>query len=76
MPKLRVFSSRDLIRMLESNGFKQVRQKGSHIVLQKEMSLSKANSQTITLIVPKHDEIAIGTLASIIRQSGLSRELF
>lgn len=31
---------------------------------------------TITLPVPLHVEIRIGTLQSIIRQSGLPRELF
>ena len=31
---------------------------------------------TMTAIVPNHPEIALGTLSSIIRQSGLPRELF
>jgi len=48
-----------------------VRQKGSHIVMQK-----KTNNTTITVPVPNHSEIKIGTLQSIIRQSGISREYF
>jgi predicted RNA binding protein YcfA (HicA-like mRNA interferase family) len=31
---------------------------------------------TITVPVPNHKEIRIGTLQSIIRQSGLPREIF
>jgi predicted RNA binding protein YcfA (HicA-like mRNA interferase family) len=31
---------------------------------------------TITIPVPEHKEIALGTLQSIIRQSELARELF
>ncbi len=31
---------------------------------------------SLTLPVPNHDEIKIGTLLSIIRQSGLQREEF
>lgn len=34
------------------------------------------NDSTLTVPVPDHDEIRIGTLQSIIRQSGLPRELF
>ena len=33
-------------------------------------------TRTITVVVPNHSEIAIGTLAAIVRQSGLSRSLF
>jgi predicted RNA binding protein YcfA (HicA-like mRNA interferase family) len=39
--------------------------------MQKRTELS-----TVTVPVPMHDEIRIGTLQSIIRQSGLARELF
>lgn len=42
-----------------------------HIVMQK-----KIENSSITVIVPNHSEIRIGTLLSIIRQSKLSRELF
>jgi predicted RNA binding protein YcfA (HicA-like mRNA interferase family) len=56
---------------LAGNGFAQVRQRGSHVVMQK-----RANETTITVPVPLHDELRIGTLMSIIRQSGLPRTLF
>jgi len=56
---------------LHSINFFEVRQKGSHIVMQK-----KTNNTTITVPVPNHSEIKIGTLQSIIRQSGISKEYF
>jgi len=53
------------------HGFKQVRRKGSHIILQKA-----TGNTTITVPVPDHDELKLGTLIGIIRQSGLPRSLF
>jgi len=53
---------------LSRHGFVEVRQRGSHIVMQKKLPQG-----TITVPVPDHNEIRIGTLQSIIRQSGLPR---
>jgi predicted RNA binding protein YcfA (HicA-like mRNA interferase family) len=36
----------------------------------------KVESSTITVPVPNHDELRLGTLQAIIRQSGLPRVLF
>ncbi len=36
----------------------------------------RTSETTITVPVPLHDELRIGTLMSIIRQSGLPRTLF
>lgn len=71
MGKLRVLSGREVCRILETEGFTEVRQRGSHIVMQK-----RSEDTTTTVPVPDHNELQIGTLASIIRQSGLSRSLF
>lgn len=71
MGRLRVFSGKELCRLLTQHGFQQVRQRGSHVVMQK-----RAANTTVTVPVPMHDEIRIGTLQSIIRQSGLVRTLF
>jgi len=57
--------------ILVRHGFAEVRRRGSHIVMQKKIPQS-----TITVPVPDHDEIRIGTLQSIIRQSGLPRAEF
>jgi predicted RNA binding protein YcfA (HicA-like mRNA interferase family) len=71
VPKLRALSGKEVCQILSKYGFKKVRQKGSHIILQK-----KERGTTITVPVPDHDELRIGTLSGIIRQSGLPRSLF
>ena len=71
MGKLRVLSGREVCAILAQQGFAEVRRRGSHIIMQKELPGS-----TITVPVPNHDEVRIGTLQSIIRQSGLPRALF
>jgi len=71
MPKLRVLSGRDMCKLLALHGFEKVRQKGSHIIMQKQQGKT-----TITIPVPDHDELKTGTLLGIIRQSGLPRSLF
>ena len=49
----------------------ELRQRGSHILMQKRLSDS-----TLSVPVPNHAELRVGTLQSIIRQSGLSRSEF
>ena len=71
MGKLRVLSGREVCQILEEHGFVQVRQRGSHIIMQQ-----RTEDSTITVPVPDDDELRVGTLRSIIRQSGLSRTLF
>jgi predicted RNA binding protein YcfA (HicA-like mRNA interferase family) len=53
------------------HGFLEVRQRGSHIVMQKRLP-----DTTITVPIPNHAELRIGTLQSIIRQSGVHRSEF
>jgi predicted RNA binding protein YcfA (HicA-like mRNA interferase family) len=69
--KLRVLSGKEICKILQDNGFTEVRQKGSHIVMQKVIEDS-----TLTAIVPNHLSVKLGTLMSIIRQSQLPRSLF
>jgi predicted RNA binding protein YcfA (HicA-like mRNA interferase family) len=69
--KLRVLSGRESCQILEQYGFVEVRQRGSHIIMQK-----RTDETTITVPVPNYSELRIGTLQSIIRQSGLPRSLF
>ena len=71
MPRLGVFSGREVQRILEAEGFVCVRQEGSHVVMQK-----RGVHGTTTVPVPDHAEIRIGTLQSIIRQSGIERGKF
>ena len=71
MPELRVMSGREVCAILEANGFLRVRQRGSHIIMQRSSAAG-----TTTVPVPDHNEVRRGTLRSIIRQSGLDRALF
>ncbi|MCB0229112.1 MAG: type II toxin-antitoxin system HicA family toxin [Anaerolineae bacterium] len=71
MAKLRRLSGRETCKILAQQGFVEVRQKGSHIIMQK-----KVGRTTTTVPVPDHAELRQGTLAGIIRQSGLPRTLF
>jgi len=71
MPPRKKFSGTAICRLFEKNGFKAVRQKGSHRVMQK-----KSGDGTITVPVPMHKDLKPGTLGSIIRQSRLDRSLF
>ena len=67
-PALPVVSGSEVVRVLGSAGFARISQRGSHVKLR-----SKAGD---TVIVPLHRELARGTLASILRQAGLSTEEF
>ena len=71
MPKLPVLSGLEVRRVLEAHGFLLVRQRGSHMVMQRA-----DEGSTTTVPVPDHDELRTGTLRSIIRQSGLAVEVF
>jgi len=71
LAKLRVLSGKEVCAILRKSGFEEVRRRGSHIVMQK-----KIPQGTITVPIPDHNEIRIGTLQSIIRQSGVPRGEF
>ena len=71
MGRLRVLSGAQAVTILRANGFREIRRKGSHILMQRQLP-----DTTITVPVPDHRELKAGTLASIIRQSRLPRELF
>ncbi|MBA4406287.1 hypothetical protein C0389_03335 [bacterium] len=71
MGKLKLFSAEQVCKILSNHAFEKVRQKGSHIIMQK-----KTNDSTITVPVPNHKEILIGTLKSIIRQSQMPASEF
>lgn len=68
---LKGLSYQEVARKLKKAGFQEVSQKGSHVKFAKETEDGRR-----TTIVPKHKEIALGTLKSILRQAGLSEEEF
>jgi predicted RNA binding protein YcfA (HicA-like mRNA interferase family) len=61
-------SAHEVCRILQQHGFVVVRQKGSHIILRKQLP-----ERGITVPVPSHSEIAKGTLKSIIDQSEIPK---
>jgi predicted RNA binding protein YcfA (HicA-like mRNA interferase family) len=67
MPEWPRLSGAEIIRALEALGFRQVRQKGSHVVLRRG---------TAGCVEPLHREVKTGTLAGIVRQAQLRPEEF
>lgn len=65
MAKLPSASGKKVIRALGKLGFIVVRQKGSHVVLQRESNL---------VTVPLHDPIKKSTLSAILKQADVSLE--
>lgn len=65
MAKLPSVSGKKLIRALGKLGFVVVRQKGSHVILQKGSNL---------LTVPLHDPVKNSTLNAILKQADVSLE--
>jgi len=70
MPKLPILSGKKLIKILSKLGFKHIRTKGSHVILNKQ----DKEKGKITVPVPLHPELAKGTLKSIMRQVGIDLE--
>ena len=60
---------RDVIRMLERDGWRQVAQRGSHRQFRHPVKPGR-----VTVAGNPGQELAQGTLGSILRQAGLSRE--
>lgn len=67
MPKPPVLSGREVVAALERLGFVQMRQRGSHVILQRD---------GVGVVVPLHRELKTGTLAGISGQAGLSHDKF
>ena len=67
MPKLPHLSGAEVIRALERLGFRQLRQKGSHVILRRG---------SMGCVVPLHREVKVGTLSGVLRQAGVSAEEF
>lgn len=70
MAKLRRLSARQVCAILSKHGFVEIRRRGSHIIMNRSLPLS------ITVPVPNHKELPVGTLAAVIRQSKLPRSEF
>ncbi|MCX5820957.1 MAG: type II toxin-antitoxin system HicA family toxin [Deltaproteobacteria bacterium] len=71
MDNLRILSGKQVCAILAYYGFLEVCQRGSHIVMQRQLP-----DTTITVPVSNHTELRMGTLQSIIRQAGVPRNDF
>lgn len=71
MPNLPHLSGKEIVRALEMLGFIQARQRGSHVVVKKSTA-----EGSIGCVVPMHNEVAVGTLSSILKQAKISAEAF
>lgn len=69
MSRLPDVSGAELVRALRKTGFVVLRQKGSHVSMEKKDATGHWRT-----IVPMHREIARGTLHDILKQSGLTRD--
>ncbi|MDE3178083.1 MAG: type II toxin-antitoxin system HicA family toxin [Acidobacteriota bacterium] len=69
MARLANISGREAVKAFEKAGWRRVGQVGSHVVLSKP-------GMRANLSIPQHAELSIGTLRSLIRNSGMGVEEF
>ena len=70
MPKIPPISPNKLIKTLEKEGFKVIRQKGSHVIM--------INNKRNRIVIPVHPgkDIKPGLTRAILREAGINREKF
>lgn len=70
MPKLPILKPREIIKKLKKLGFLEDHITGSHIIFYHPKSKKRA-------VVPYHlKDLPLGTLSSILNESGISKEEF
>jgi len=67
MTRLPSVSGERPVRALKRAGFIQLRQKGSHVSLEK-----RTGEKTLRTVVPLHATLAKGTLSDILKQAALT----
>ncbi len=70
MPKLPLISGMDLVKVLTKIDYEVDHQTGSHMILRHREAPHRR------LTVPRHREMAKGTLLAILKQAGLTKEQF
>ena len=65
MPKLKILSGKDVIKIFPSFGFELASRRGSHVKLRR--ILPKGMKQTLT--IPDHEELDSGTISAIYHQA-------
>ena len=71
MTKVPSLPYRQIIRALQRDGWKVIRQRGSHIRLEKALA-----DETLKLTVPAHRPVKRSTLAHILKQARLTTDEF
>ena len=71
MTKVRSLPYTQIIRALQRDGWTVVRQRGSHVRLQK-----RAGGEVFRITVPAHRPVKRSTLARILKDAGLDVEQF
>jgi predicted RNA binding protein YcfA (HicA-like mRNA interferase family) len=69
VPPLPLLKPAEVVRALETFGWRVSRRRSSHIILTKPGHIA-------TLSVPDHNHVARGTLRALIRQAGLTVDQF
>ena len=67
--KYPIITPREVIKILSKFGFYKISQKGSHVKFKNDFT-------NRTFIIPMHDEVAKGTLKSILEQADVTIEEF
>ena len=77
MPKLPRLPAAEVVAALKRLGFEEVRQKGSHLVLRRASTNADGTTGSVICVVPLHRrDLAVGTLASVLRQAGVDGDTF
>lgn len=68
----RFFSGREITKILSNKyGFEKISISGSHLKMRK-----KQGEYVITVIIPLHNEVLIGTFLNILRQAKINKKDF
>jgi predicted RNA binding protein YcfA (HicA-like mRNA interferase family) len=70
LPKITPINPQKLIKILQTAGFKIIRQKGSHLIM--------INDKKTRIVIPVHPgkDIKPGLIRAIIKEAGLNRDDF
>lgn len=71
MAKLKRISGKNAVKALVKMGFKELRQKGSHVILKKITP-----EGAVGTVVPMHKELAVGTLRGVLKQARVEPDEF
>lgn len=70
MPKVSPISAKELIKILEKQGFEVVHQKGSHV------RLKHSDGRRTTVPMHSGESVGVGLLRKILRDTNISRDEF